>query len=159
VAKQADFFESRLQAAEGPIGTRDYRIAVSAVPLDGKRTFLRLHYSYAYGVAGRVAMGAYLSTTGANKVGFTVVGRDADGQPQYIGGVRGAIERTAMRYYLAVDAYLDSLSQPPRKQVDSRIRRWFDESERFPRQLREMDWPTYANMKLAEVERQQTLVE
>lgn len=159
VARRPEYFEARLLADKGPVGTRDYRIVVSAIPLEGERTFLRLHYSYAFGMASRLAMGAYLNTVGADKVGFTVTGRAPNGQPELIGGMRGAIERTAMRYYLAVDAYLDSLAKPPRQQVDSRIQRWFRESERYPRQLREMDWPTYASMKLAEVQRQQTLIE
>ncbi|TFZ07286.1 hypothetical protein EZ313_12000 [Ramlibacter henchirensis] len=159
VAAQPDYLESRLSAQSGPMGTRDYRIVVSAVPLDGgKRSFLQLSYSYGFGSLGRMAMQAYLNTAGADKVGFTIVGRDGNGQPQFINGVRGAIERNAMRYYLAIDAYLDSLSAPPDQQVQARIRGWFDATERFPLQLREMPWPTYASMKLQEHERQQALL-
>ncbi|TFY99022.1 hypothetical protein [Ramlibacter humi] len=160
VAAQADYFETRLQAKEGPVGTRDYRIGVEAVPLDGgKRTFLRMNYSYGFGFAGRTAMQVYLGTAGADKIGFTVTGRDANGQPQFIQGVRGVVERNAMRYYLAIDAFLDSLSAPPQQQVDRRIRAWFNATERYPRQLREMDGPTYVAMKRQEVERQQTQIE
>jgi hypothetical protein len=158
VAATPDYYESRLAAKEGPIGTRDYHITVSAVPLDDKRTFMHLSYAYGYGFAGKLAMQAYLSTVGADKVGFSVTGRDADGQPVYMGGVRGAVERTAMRYYLAIDAYLDSLSAPPAQQVERRIQTWFSASERYPRQLREMDRPTYVAMKRNEVERQQNLI-
>jgi len=159
VAVQPGYFETQLRTDEGPVGTRDYRIGVSAIPLDGGRTFLRLHYSYGFGFAGRTAMQMYLSTAGADKIGFTVVGRDAGGQPEYIRGMRGVVERNAMRYYLAVDAYLDSLAAPAEQRVDRRIRQWFAATERFPRQLREMDGQTYAAMKRREVERQQTLLE
>lgn len=160
VAASNDYFETRLAAPSGPVGTRDYRIAVAAVPLDGgRRTFLQLSYAYGFGSFGRMAMQAYLSTAGADKVGFTITGRDAEGKPQFINGVRGAIERNAMRYYLAIDAYLDSLAAPPDKRVEERIRRWFAATERFPRQLREMPWPTYATMKMQEHERQQTLLQ
>ena len=72
---------------------------------------MHLSYSYGSGVAGRLAMQGYLATAGADKVGFTVTGRDGSGQPIYIGGVRGAIERNAMRYYLAIDAHLASLQR------------------------------------------------
>ena len=131
-----------------------------AVPLDGgKLTFLQLSYAYGFGSLGRMAMQAYLGTVGADKIGFTVTGRDGNGQPQFIGGVRGAVERNAMRYYLAIDAYLDSLSAPAPKQVEERIRRWFAATERFPQQLREMPFPTYATMKMVEHERQQTLLQ
>jgi hypothetical protein len=159
VASSADFFETRMEAGEGPMGTRDYRITLSAMPIESNRTFVRLTYSYGYGFSGRVAMQAYLGTVGAGKVGFTVEGRDPQGQPQYIGGVRGAIERTAMRYYLAIDAYVDSLKAAPAQQLDRRIQTWFAASERYPRQLREMDRPAYVAMKRQEVERQQQLIE
>jgi hypothetical protein len=159
VAQQAEYFETRLQAKDGPVGTRDYRINVSAVPLDGNRTFLRLNYSYGFGMAGRMAMQVYLGTVGADKVGFTVVGRDGAGQPQYIDGVRGAVERNAMRYYLAIDAFLDTMAAPADQRVERRIRNWFAATERYPRQLREMDLGTYATMKRQEVVRQQTLLE
>jgi hypothetical protein len=159
VAATPDYFESRLEAQTGPIGTKDYRIAVSAIPLDGGRTFLHLSYSYGYGTAGRIAMLAYLATAGSDKVGFTVTGKDGKGQPIYIGGMRGAIERNAMRYYLAIDAHLASLRSPADQQVEKRIQTWFDATERYPRQLREMDRKTYAEMKRGEYERQQTLIQ
>jgi hypothetical protein len=141
------------------VGTRDYRIVVSAIPLDADRTFMHLSYSYGFGVAGRLAMQAYLATAGANKVGFTVAGRDGNGQPLYIGGVRGAIERNVMRYYLAVDAHVDSLRAPPEQRVERRIQTWFSGAERYPRQLREMDSSTYVAMKRNEYERQQSMIE
>ena len=155
VAASPEYFESRLAAATGPVGTRDYRITVSAVPIDDQRTFMHFSYSYAYGFAGRLAMHGYLATAGADKVGFSVVGRDGSGQPMLIDGVRGAIERTAMRYYLAIDAHLASLAAPPQQQLEKRIDTWFRETERYPRQLREMDRHTYVTMKRSEYERQQ----
>ena len=155
VAVTSNYFESRLTAATGPIGTRDYRIAVSAIPLDGGHTFMHLSYSYSYGLAGRMAMQAYLATAGADKVGFSVSGKDGDGHPIYIGGVRGAIERNAMRYYLAIDAHLASLSAPPDQQLDKRITTWFDSTEHYARQLHEMDRSTYIAMKYGEYGRQQ----
>ncbi len=159
VSAAPDYFESRLNAQSGPLGTRDYRIVVSAVPVDRGRTFMHLSYSYGYGAAGRFAMQAYLSTVGADKVGFTVEGKDGNGQPIYIGGVRGAIERNAMRYYLAIDAHLASMSAPADQRLDKRIVGWFNATERYPRQLREMDRASYVAMKRGEYERQQVLIE
>ncbi|MEZ0308329.1 MAG: hypothetical protein ACAH21_10420 [Ramlibacter sp.] len=159
VSATTDYFESQLTSREGPMGTRDYRIVVSAVPAEGGRTFMHLSYSYGYGATGRFAMNAYLSTVGADKVGFTVTGRDAAGQPVYINGVRGAIERNAMRYYLAIDAHLASLAAPVGQRLDKRILTWFNATERYPRQLREMDRSTYVAMKRGEHERQQAMIE
>lgn len=159
VAATPTYFESRLSAGNGPLGTRDYRITLSAIPLEAGQTFVHLSYSYGYGMAGKLAMQGYLATIGADKIGFTVTGRDAGGKPQHIGGMRGAVERNAMRYYLAIDAYLESLAVAPAQQAEKRIQTWFTETERYPRQLREMDRGTYVAMKRQEVERQQTLLQ
>ncbi len=159
LASGTDYLETRLDAKEGPLGTRDYRIAVAAVPLENGRTFMHLSYAYGYGMAGRMAMQAYLATVGADKVGFTVTGRDGSGRPQHIRGVRGAVERNAMRYYLAIDAYLDSLAAPPARRLEQRIQNWFAATDRYPLQLREMDWNAYAAMKRQEYERQQTMIQ
>jgi hypothetical protein len=159
VAATSDFFESRLNAETGPVGTRDYRITLAAVPLDKGRSFMHLSYSYGFGAMGRLAMQAYLATAGADKVGFTATAKDAGGQLVYIGGVRGAIERNVMRYYLAVDAYLASLKVPPDQRVEKRIQTWFNNTERYPRQLREMDRSTYVAMKRGEHVRQQAMIE
>jgi hypothetical protein len=159
VAATPEYFESRLRAREGPVGTHDYRIVLSAIPLDNRRTFM--HLSYSYGVSGmsRFAMQAYLSTVGADKVGFSLTGRDGNGQPIYMGGVRGAIERNVMRYYLAIDAHLASLNAPPDQQLEKRLQTWFSATERYARQLREMDRSTYLAMKRNEHERQQARID
>ncbi|MES2632239.1 MAG: hypothetical protein V4669_04665 [Pseudomonadota bacterium] len=158
VTATSDYFESRLLAPVGPVGTKDYRIVVEAVPLDSGKTFMHLRYSYGYGFAGKVAMQAYLSTVGASKIGFTVTGRDASGQPIYIGGTRGAIERNAMRYYLAIDSHLAAMSAPPDQRLDKKITSWFNSTERYARQLHEMDRATYVALKRGEHERQQAAI-
>lgn len=144
VAANANYLQTRLNAGQGPFGTRDYRIDVEAVPLDGGRTFMHMSYSYGFGGAGRFAMQAYLATAGASKVGFTS------------NGVRGAVERNAMRYYLAIDSYLDTMNLPDPQRVERRINHWFSSTERYPRQLHEMDRATYVSMKRAEYERPMT---
>lgn len=154
-ASSADYFETRLTAGEGPVGTHDYRITVEAVPLENGRTFMHLSYSYASGAMARFAMQAYLNSAGADKVGFSIAGKDAQGRPVYIGGVRGVIERNVMRYYLAVEAQLASLSAPPDERLDKRIRTWFDSTERYARQLHEMDRAQYIALKRADWRRQQ----
>jgi hypothetical protein len=46
------------------------------------------------------------------------VAMPSTGQPDYIGGVRGLVERNTMRYYLAIDAYLSTLPVRPEKRLD-----------------------------------------
>ncbi|KVD96332.1 hypothetical protein WS63_32700 [Burkholderia stagnalis] len=145
------YFQVGLNADSGPMSTKDYRISLEAVPLGDTRTFLHLTYSYGFGTLGRVAMKTYLATVGRDKVGFTTVGAPAGTPPDYIGGVRGLLERNTMRYYLAIDAYLGTLDKP----LDQRLARWFDATEQYARQLHEMDRQDYLQMKAKEVQRQQ----
>ncbi len=157
-AETASYLQVRMDADEGPLGTRDYRIVLEAAPVQGGRTFIRLTYSYSYGRAGWLAMQAYLATLGRHKVGFTVVGRELDGQPRYVGGVRGVVERNTMRYYLAVEAFLGALSIPADARVEKSLSDWFAAVERHPRQLHDMERGEYLDMKRREYSRQQAQV-
>jgi len=149
-----DYFDIRLNADKGPLDTRDYRIQLEAIPTADGRSFIHLMYSYSYGFASRVALRAYLATAGSDKVGFTVVDKSSDGKPNYVGGMRGTVERNTMRYYLAIDAYLSGLAAPPAQQLEQRLQTWFAATERYPRQLHEVPKEDYLAMKRKEYARQ-----
>jgi len=153
-AASADYMRVQMAADTGPVGTRNYRLALEAVPLDDKHSFIHMSYSYGYGATARLAMQAYLSTAGRDKVGFSVTGKGEDGKPLYIDGVRGVVERNTMRYYLAIEAYLGSLSVPPNEQQEKRLRDWFASTERHARQLHEIERDDYLKMKRNELQRQ-----
>ena len=153
-ASTPDYLQLQLRADEGPLGTRDYRITLEAVSLDAKRSFLHLTYAYTYGFAARMAMQGYLATMGRDKVGFSIVGRDASGRPTYVDNVRGVVERNTMRYYLAIDTALDTYGLPPAERQEKRLRDWFAATERYPLQLHELDRDDYLEMKRKEVKRQ-----
>ena len=99
----------------------------------------------------------YLRGAGSSKLGFTMTGNPTDEQPTYIGGVRGTVERNVMRYYLAIDAHLGTLATPGPERFEQSLERWFDATERYPRQLHEVDRDTYLAMKRSEYLRQQTV--
>ncbi len=149
-AEASDYFRLVLNAGQGPFGTRNYRIVLEAVPVDRERTFLHLSYAYGYGVSAKIAMLTYLRTFGSQKVGFTVTERRADGQPVRVDGLRGALERNVMRYYLAIDAYLAASTSPPQEQLEERLRDWFESTERYALQLHEVDQNEYLEMKRRE---------
>lgn len=155
-ANRADYMAASLKAPTGPLGTEDYQFELQAVPLDGKKSFLRLRYSYAFGGMARLATQGYLATGGRGKVGFTRVPGGA-GKSRYIGGMRGVAERNTMRYYLAMESYLGSLSLPRERQFGSRIERWFDATQQYPVQLHEMARTEYLLMKRSEYARQQSV--
>ena len=95
VVAGGDYLRVALSAPSGPMGTRDYKILLEAAPLDSGRTFMHMSYTYTLGFAARLAMDAYLAGAGRDKRGFSVEG-----------GERGVVERSAMRHYLAIEAYL-----------------------------------------------------
>ena len=101
-------------------------------------------------------MKAYLVTIGREKVGFSIVGHQRDGRPVYVGSVLGLVERNAMRYYFATDAYLGAYLLPAGEQVEARLRDWFASTERYATQLHEMDRGEYLEMKRKEIRRQRT---
>jgi hypothetical protein len=154
VANTADYLQVRLNADEGPFGTKNYRIQLQATSLDKDRSIVQMSYSCSYGLAARVALNAYLATIGRSKIGFTIVSRSPNGSPIYIRSMLGMIERNTMRYYLAIDAYLKAYSLPASKQMERRLNDWYESTERYAIQLREISRPDYVSMKRNEIRRQ-----
>jgi len=143
----SDYFAASLRAETGPMGTSHYRVLLEAVPLGERQSFLHFAYAYDDNMVARLATMAYLATFGSHKVGFTVVDNTPDGGPVYIQGLRGLVERNAMRYFLTLDAYLAGLDAPPAARSELRLRRWFEFVERYPTQLHEIDLATYLALK------------
>lgn len=156
-AAEADYLRVLLSAAQGPLGTSDYRMQLEVLALAGGRSLIHLSYAYAYGMTASLAMQGYLASVGRDKVGFSIIGTTATGQPQYLGDMRGVMERNTMRYYLALDAYLGALALPAAAQQDKRLHDWHLGVERYPRQLHEMELAPYLAMKHREIRRQQQL--
>jgi hypothetical protein len=154
-APTATFLTIQLSADEGPLSTHDYLISLEAVPLPRGETFLHLTYSYSMGFLARVAIKSYLATIGSDKVGFTSLGNDAEGEPRLVGGVRALVERNTLRYYLAIDSFLAAAEAPLPDQLETRLQSWFSAVEQYP-QLYEMERDEYLAMKYAEDQRQHT---
>ncbi len=148
------YAEIVLTADEGPFGTKDHRMRFEAIPLDRERTFVHVSYDYGYGRILRMAEDIYFATLGRDKVGFTVSGTDSKGNPVYITGARGAIERNAVRYYFAIRAFMDTLNYPGENRFAMRISEWYDLTCRFRRQLVEMEKKDYLAIKTEEHQNQ-----
>jgi hypothetical protein len=142
-----DYLLVDLSAESGPMGTSHYRVLLEAMPLGNRQTFLHFAYAYDHNMVARLATMAYLATFGSHKMGFTVVGKTSDGGPEYIRGLRGLVERNAMRYFLTLEAYLDGFSVPPPERSDKRLNSWFQAVEKYPAQLHEVDLETYLAVK------------
>jgi hypothetical protein len=155
VAQTDNHLQVQLSAEQGPVGTRNYQIVLNAIPIEQDRTFIHLSYSYSVGSMGRMAMQMYLGSAGRDKVGFTVIKGQNGAEPTHVGGMRGVIERNSMRYYLAIEAFLGALSAAPEARLEKRLRDWFAATERYPRQLHEMEQGDYLAMKRKDYQRQQ----
>jgi hypothetical protein len=155
-ASTGNFLAVELVAKDGPLGTSNYRIALELIELPDRRSFMHIQYSYRQGALARYASSVYFSTTGRDKVGFTWV-KDENDTPHLVRGARGALERNTMRYYLAFDAYLRTLSSPASQRFEQSLEIWFADTERFARQLREVKRDDYIAMKRDQYLRQQTV--
>jgi hypothetical protein len=158
IMNASDYFATQLKAEEGPLGTSDYHIWIESIPLKNGQTFLHFTYTYSFGLSGRIAMKTYLATIGKDKVGFTATDKLENGEPNYIQGVRGVVERNTMRYYLAIDAYLAALTVPQDNRTEKRFQLWYASNESYPRQLHEVEEADYMMMKRKEYKRQQTML-
>lgn len=150
-----DFLHVLVASDSGPLGLKNYAVVLRAAPLTGDRTLLSFSYSFSYGDVANWLMHGYFATFGRDKVGFTT--HQVDGKQELVGGIKGMVERNAMRYYLAIEAYLDTLNAPADRRFDLRLQRWFALTEQYPRQLHEMDRSTYLTQKHKELAQQRTL--
>ena len=150
----SDYVKLLLTADEGPFGTKDYRIEFEAMPAEKSKTIAHFSYSYRSGFSARLAIKIYYQTIAYDKVGFTVIKTDEQGNPVYVGGTKGMIERNAVRYYLAIRAYLDTLSYPGDERFEQRISRWYDLTDPYRRQLFELNKADYLRCKKRERQNQ-----
>ncbi len=150
VDQQQGYLDITLNAEAGPFGTKDHRMRFEAMPLDGGKTFVHVSYSYSDSVALRFAERAYFATLGWGKIGFTVTGKDRNGKPVYIGGPRGALERNAVRYYLAIQSFMNTLRYPEEDSFSMRISEWYDLTTLYRKQLFDLDKKDYLIFKTKE---------
>jgi hypothetical protein len=153
VVQQPEYFDISLDSLEGPFNTKDHRFGFEAIPIDSVRTFVHLSYSYNYSFLGYLAMKSYLALFGRRKVGFSITGV-REGNPLYVSGLRGAIERNVMRYYLGILAYLDTLKYKPEQRFGKRINKWYDLTRRYRKQFSEMGKEEYISLKKEDRENQ-----
>lgn len=145
-----------LTAPTGPLSTSDYRMVFEAVPLEGARSFVHFGFGHNSGLLARMAMQTYLATAGREKIGFTITGRDARGQPLYVRGERGSLERNVMRYYLALLAHCRERGGSADERLQARLRTWFALTERHAAQLHEYSLEDYLAEKARDLSRQVT---
>ncbi len=159
VETQENYLFVRLFSKKGPFGISDSLIELEATSLPSDRTaetlteqtLVRLKFSYKMSWLSRQLTRFYLATLARDKVGFTVTGHK-NNRPIYIKGLKGIIERNTIRYYLAIKTRLDSMASS--QDLDKQFSHWFDATERYHRQLFELDKQEYLAAKEKELENQ-----
>ncbi len=152
---QSRYFDISLTAHKGPFHTKDHQVGLEAIPLSEGTTFIHLRYSYRYSSLAYVLMKLF----GGSKVGFSVTGTDSNGNPVFVEGLRGSIERDVLCYYLAILTCLDTLKIPAEQRFEKRISQWYDLTARFKKQLLQMEKEEYLTHKRKDWESQQKLQE
>lgn len=147
------FLSVVLSAPKGLFGTTAHRFELEAAGVDG-RTVVALRSSYVPSVVTRAMTAIYLATVGRNRVGFSREDIEPAASPRYVKGFRGLVERSAMRYYLAFEAFLDFGSVPVAQRFEASINAVYDLMERHPTQLHDMDKAEYLDAKRRERENQ-----
>lgn len=145
-----NYFAMNLQADEGPFGTEDYLLSLEMLKV-GDETLLHISLSYQTSFSSRLGTSVYLSTIGADKVGFSKASGPA-GEAQYIGGIEAIIERNVMRYFLAITTYLGNKSGFSKMPAQ-----WFLSTENYRRQLHEVELVDYLSAKKREFNQQQQM--
>ena len=152
-APQATVLETHLSSNSGPMGTKDGKLRVQAIAVGPNKSFIHLHYSYSSSLVGRLATGVYLQTLGRGKVGFSKEQAEASrpADAHWVGGVRGIIERNTMRYFMGLSCALQFAgTEAPAQRFAQMAPCWYDDTERYPQQLREMGRSEYLEMKRGE---------
>jgi hypothetical protein len=150
---QPEYFDIVLTANEGPSHTKDHQFGIEAIPLEENMTFIHLRYSFGYSALGYFFMKIF----GGGKVGFSEIGTDNEGNPVYVGGLRGAVERDVACYYLAILVYLDTLKIPAEQRFEKRVGKWYDLAALYKKQLLEMGEREYLTYKRQDRRSQQQL--
>lgn len=152
----SELLSARLSPLPAPADGGDGIALVEAVVLDDARTGVRVRFRETLGAGTRLLAAGYFATFGRDKAGFTVTGTDALGRPVHVGGLAGAIERNAVRHFLALETVLEA-RQGVDAAAERRLARWFARTERHARQLHEMDWTEYRDIKLREFAQSEAL--
>src|SRR5439155_1531606 len=93
------------------------------------------------------AMDVYMATVGRGKVGFSMAVQPGGKTAEPVGGLRGLLERNLMRYFLAIEAAAATPAVYKSDAYERRLQDWFAATERYPRQLHEVDLDTYLALK------------
>lgn len=140
-----------LTAEKGPVGTSDFDIGLFGIDVEGG-VYAELRASQKSGETLSKMVTMFFDTFAAGRSGFTVIGTNEDGSPQYVSGTDGMFERNIVRYLLAFQVYVDDPEGSDSKALARRANAWYSATEKYPDQLYEIDRDKYLRNKQREYE-------
>ena len=139
-----------LTAPDGPFDTSHYLIQLEAIPVDAQHSFIHFQYRYQFGFMAKMAMKTYLATIGRDKVGFTQIGTNDNGEPIYIKGLQGVVERNVMRYIFAIESVLEARNTAEEYRHTAQLEHWYAHIQKYPQQLIDLTREEYMDNKQRE---------
>jgi hypothetical protein len=142
----------RLESEEATQGKSGYDVDLVAIPLDGE-TLMYLKSRYAPGRVTRMATNTYVNVFARDKPGFTEI-QEPGGKKKLITGFPAVIERSSVRAYFALKAYMLNYHLPPAKRFEASLKTWYDLNKPYKKQLYELERDQYLQIKRREHENQ-----
>lgn len=135
-----------MTADEGPFNTSDYYLGLFAIQAENG-IYVQLRSSQKTGRAASSAMNLYYKTLARDKIGFSVVGTDKKGNPEYSKGTQAMLERNVVRYLLAMRVFTQTHTISGLKGLQTRAKLWYDATERYAEQLHEVERDDFLHHK------------
>lgn len=142
----------RLESEEDSLGKSGYDVDLVAIPMDGE-TLLHLESRYAPGRITRMATYTYIKVFARDKPGFTEI-QEPDGKKKLITGFPAVIERSSVRAYFALKAYMLNYHLPPARRFEACLSTWYDLNQPYKKQLYELGRDQYLQIKRRERQNQ-----
>lgn len=149
VDRSPEVVRVRLESEEDSLGKSGYDVDLMAVPLDGK-TLISVKSRYAPGRLTRMATYAYIKVFARDKPGFTEIQEPGSGKKKLITGFPAVIERSTVRAYFALKAYMLNYRLPSKERFEACLKTWYDLNRPYKKQLYELGRKQYLEIKRRE---------
>ena len=100
-----------------------------------------------------MATNTYVNVFARDKPGFTEI-QEPGGKKKLKTGFPAVIERSSVRAYFALKAYMLNYHLPPAKRFEASLKTWYDLNKPYKKQLYELERDQYLQIKRREHENQ-----
>jgi hypothetical protein len=144
--RRPDMLHVLMQAEQDRAGASSYQVDLIVIP-SGEETLISVEAVYAPGRLTRAATHTYVHLFARNKPGFTLVEATKTGKREFITGFPAIIERSVVRSYLSLNAYLGTRKVAPDRRLQAQLQKWYSLNQPYHTQLHEMERDEYIAIK------------